>query len=247
MRTLLLCLGLAFSIMLASCTGSDAKDNPSADQVLSGAREAMRALQSYRYEIEVAQERANGKKMTTRTTVALSYPDRAHVRFGALGAADMDIQESIYVAGRTFLKGQGGTVWQEDRGASAFGMETLLKNDIVPQLDAVTIKGEETLDGEQVYRLEGSQEIKAPEGIVIPVNSYTLWVSIESLQLRQMSGRQEWTFPADTQIPPEEQLKQQIWNYRFLTFNEPVDIKLPENRIDLPPEGAPILIPTQTR
>ena len=148
---------LAITLLLLAACGPEASpatgSTPSAETVLERARQAMDAVQSYRYTGEISIE-ADEDVPKTHLEGEWASPGDSRVRISKAGPDEAIVQEFVSVGGRAL--GRIAHLTGGDWIRMAFPVTWALSRDLMfPELDDAEVAEGGTIDGRPMYYVTG--------------------------------------------------------------------------------------------
>lgn len=210
--------------------------------VLTKARQAMSEAQSYRFIADLSIQTDTSVRKTL-FTAEWTGPDRYRMRVEELGEGTGNVQEAISVGGRVLVSDSDheNGAWTEPR-SELYGISP--RRITIPDLDDTVLLDDEEIDGLAVYHVTGALMSKVAQGAPVPVTTYALFISKETMLLRRMVIETDFSELAksapsgDPYVPTS-----QLITYNFHGYNEPVTIELPTASVDLIPTPTPTPTP----
>ena len=221
-------------LLLAACgpaAPSSSGSSPTAETVLKQARQAMDAVQSYRFAADItnAQDEEIWKMQLTGEWAS---PGDSRVRVSSSGSGDPIFQEFISVGGRNLARipEYTGDGWVRTGPSTGF----VPSGDLMfPELDNAKVEDGVVIDGTPMYYVTGIYE---PDPLPPPAfqapQHYGLFINQETMRLRRLIITSDFGVPGplgddEGQEPAEETRFSLHLVYDFFDYNEPVAIELP--------------------
>ena len=161
---LLLVTLLAIALPLLAACGQTASSTPGstlpAETALEQARQAMAAVQSYGFYVDIGVSNYNGGEPVRSARGVWAVPNKYRLQFENVGQVDASVREIISAGDRTLTIHSDGFQWEIDPDLEQHSVFPSNPFDpssfsIIPELAQLELQGDAKVDGTDVYHLTG--------------------------------------------------------------------------------------------